>query len=154
MVILNVMATEEDRSLVDDLSYGECLRLLATGAVGRVAFTADALPQVLPVSYAMDGGAVVLRTTANGRLAIACTNAVVAFEVDNYGTAGTQGWYVVVVGRAQALESASDIIRAQALSFSAGPSGMDDQFIRIAPGVVTGKQLPASSECGVQSAAI
>lgn len=44
------------------LTVDECLRLLESRSVGRIAFVDDGDPQVLPVNYRVHEGAIVFRT--------------------------------------------------------------------------------------------
>ena len=53
----------EDRE-VEVLDEAECLRLLTTAAIGRVAFTEGALPAVQPVALPLLGDAEVLHAHA------------------------------------------------------------------------------------------
>ncbi|MDX6287113.1 MAG: hypothetical protein QOG53_2598 [Frankiales bacterium] len=123
------------------LTRSECEALLRSAVVGRVAFTDGALPQVLPVNYTMDGTAVVFRTTANGRLAACCRDAVVAFEVDEIDPSTQCGWSVLIVGDAIAVTEQSEVARARQLPFAPWADGERDHYIRIVPGIVTGLSL-------------
>ena len=123
------------------LDRAECDRLLATGTVGRVAFTDSALPQIIPVNFAMDGHSIVFRTTATGQLAAACRDAVVAFEVDDVDDQLQTGWSVLVVGDATAITDESEIVRARQLPFAPWAGGERDHYVRITPGIVTGRLL-------------
>ncbi|MFL6240269.1 MAG: pyridoxamine 5'-phosphate oxidase family protein [Actinomycetes bacterium] len=127
--------------LVDVLDRAECDRLLASAAVGRVSFTDGALPQILPVNYAVDGRSIVFRTTATGRLAACCHGSVVAFEVDNVDGDNRSGWSVLVVGDASAVTDESEVVRARQLPFAPWVGGQRDHYIRITPGIVSGRVL-------------
>ncbi|SNT60866.1 Pyridoxamine 5'-phosphate oxidase [Asanoa hainanensis] len=83
-----------------ELSRAECLRLLATGSVGRVVFTESALPAAHPVNYLLDGEEVVFRTGGGGKLAAATMRNVVAFQVDDIRAESASGWSVLGVGEA------------------------------------------------------
>jgi nitroimidazol reductase NimA-like FMN-containing flavoprotein (pyridoxamine 5'-phosphate oxidase superfamily) len=119
----------------------ECDRLLAAGSVGRIAFTDSALPQIIPVNYVMDGHSIVFRTAATGRLAACCREAVVAFEVDDVDSDVRTGSSVLVVGDATAVTEESEIVRLRQLAFAPWAGGERDHYIRIAPGIVTGRSL-------------
>ena len=58
---------------------------LDTASIGRVVFTDGGLPVVLPVTFVLDGDAVVFRTRAGSRLAGITSGSVLAFEVDDAG---------------------------------------------------------------------
>ncbi|MEV4538757.1 pyridoxamine 5'-phosphate oxidase family protein [Asanoa sp. NPDC049518] len=93
------MNSSAARSLAE-LSRAECLRLIATGSVGRVVFTDGALPAAHPVTYLLDGEEVVFRTGGGGKLAAATVRNVVAFQVDDLRVGARAGWSVLGVGEA------------------------------------------------------
>ena len=82
------------------LSRRDAVMLLTTAAVGRVVFTAAGLPAVVPVTFAVSGDAVVMRTTVGSRLAHAAGRGVLAFEADEVDRVARTAWSVVVVGTA------------------------------------------------------
>ena len=129
------------RPQAQELDAAECYRLLDSGSVGRLVATAGALPLVLPVNYCLDGHNVVFRTAPDGRLAAATRNVVVAFEVDSIDTATWTGWSVVVTGVASPLESPGDIVRAGQLGLVSWLGEDREHFVRIVPGLVTGRRL-------------
>jgi Pyridoxamine 5'-phosphate oxidase len=50
--------------VLEELSLTECLALLTSHRVGRVAVVVDGQPVILPVNYRTDDGTVVFRTDA------------------------------------------------------------------------------------------
>src|SRR5512140_1194456 len=50
-----------EMNIVGALSTEECVALLGTGGLGRLAFTERALPAVRPVAFTVEGGVLVLR---------------------------------------------------------------------------------------------
>ena len=82
------------------LDRAECLRLLGQGVIGRVVYTAGAMPAAQPVNYAMDGDEIIFRTEGGTKMELAVTNAVVAFEIDEIDVATRAGWSVLAVGEA------------------------------------------------------
>ena len=128
--------TTTDHALPVALTRTECEQRLHSASVGRVAFTEGALPQVLPVNFAMDGTAVVFRTTAKGRLAHCCRDAVVAFEVDDINEDAHTGRSVLIVGDAVAVTDESEVVRVRQLPFAPWAGGDRDHYIRITPGIV------------------
>jgi nitroimidazol reductase NimA-like FMN-containing flavoprotein (pyridoxamine 5'-phosphate oxidase superfamily) len=135
------MTLTKARGIPVPLDRDECDRLLKQMSVGRVAYTDAALPQIIPVNYAMDGKSIVFRTTARGRLAACCRDAIVAFEVDETDREARTGWSVLVVGDATAITDESEILRARQLPFAPWVDGQRDHYIRITPGIVTGRSL-------------
>jgi nitroimidazol reductase NimA-like FMN-containing flavoprotein (pyridoxamine 5'-phosphate oxidase superfamily) len=83
-----------------DLTREGCLRLLGTAAVGRIVFTEAAMPAVEPVTYVLDGEAVVFHVPPGGTLAAATHDAVVGFQVDSIDPTTRAGWSVLGIGKA------------------------------------------------------
>ncbi|WP_030167089.1 pyridoxamine 5'-phosphate oxidase family protein [Streptomyces sp. NRRL S-813] len=126
------------------LDRQECLRLLAKVPVGRVVYTRQALPAVLPINFSLDtDAAVVLRTSPASDLVRAIDGVVVAFEADEFDAATRSGWSVVITGRATVV---TDPAEHERLS-KAGPDSWMPQrkavFVRIESKMVTGRELGA-----------
>ncbi|MEU6478057.1 pyridoxamine 5'-phosphate oxidase family protein [Streptomyces sp. NPDC047017] len=125
-----------------ELGRQECLRLLATAPVGRVVYTRQALPAVLPVNFGLDDeGAVLLRTSAASELARAIDGAVVAFEADAVDAAARSGWSVVVTGAAAVVADPAQhrrLVQDGPRSWVSSPA---EVFLRIEPALVTGREL-------------
>ncbi|NGO41750.1 pyridoxamine 5'-phosphate oxidase family protein [Streptomyces sp. YC419] len=74
------------------LGRRECLCLLAKVPVGRVVYTRQALPAVLPVNFSLDEDtSVLLYTSADSDLVRAIDGVVVAFEADEFTAATRSG---------------------------------------------------------------
>lgn len=120
----------------------ECLRLMAEVPVGRVVYTRQALPAVLPVNFALAADAsVLLRTSAGSDLVRAVDGVVVAFEADSFDAESRSGWSVVVTGRATVV---TDPVEHERLMRTGPRSWMpieEDVFIRIEATMVTGREL-------------
>jgi hypothetical protein len=83
-----------------DLNRDDCLRLLGARVLGRVVFTASAMPAVQPVSYLLHGDEVVFRVADSDSLSTATHHAVVGFHVDDIDPITHVGWSVLGVGQA------------------------------------------------------
>jgi nitroimidazol reductase NimA-like FMN-containing flavoprotein (pyridoxamine 5'-phosphate oxidase superfamily) len=120
-----------------DLTVGECLRLLRTVPVGRMVFTEGALPAVHPVDYVMSGSDVVLRTGRGPKLDSAMRGDVVAFEADDIDPVTRTGWSVLVVGHASVVAGAAADLPLPL------PAGLDGEpfTIRIAGERITGRRV-------------
>ncbi|MFD0899177.1 pyridoxamine 5'-phosphate oxidase family protein [Actinomadura sediminis] len=124
------------------LSRAECLVLLRSAAVGRVVYTDQALPAILPVTYAMDGDqALIIRTAPGSKFDAALRGAIVAFEIDDVDTAARTGWSVTVVGPARAVTSEAEAHRLARLLPRPWVPGRRDAFIRITVRQVSGRRL-------------
>ena len=125
------------------LSRDECLRLMASVPVGRIIYTRQALPAVDLVNFTLDRGDIIIRTDRSGTLAGATRGAVVAFEADSLDPAGQGGWSVTVIGQSSQVTDADEISRLERMGLSSWTPGQQQNFIRISPGILTGRQLCA-----------
>src|ERR1700689_735865 len=134
-----------DRTITE-LDEAECLRLIARGGIGRIAYHSRFGPEVLPVNYQWHDGAVVFRTVAHSALhedlqtGIVGGDYQVAFEIDAIDVAGRQGWSVLIQGPAHHVSEA-ERESALAAGVEAWPGGERELFVRIVPSRVTGRQI-------------
>ncbi|GAA3518051.1 pyridoxamine 5'-phosphate oxidase family protein [Nocardioides daeguensis] len=90
------------------LSDDECWDLLRSRPVGRIAWSGDQGVSVVPVNFAVDGEAILLRTTPYSLMARDCAGQEVAFEVDEIDDEHRRGWSVLVRGRCEREERPSE----------------------------------------------
>ncbi|MEW2115716.1 pyridoxamine 5'-phosphate oxidase family protein [Streptomyces sp. NPDC005474] len=125
-----------------ELDRQECLDLLATVPVGRIVYTRQALPAVLPVTFSLDrDDAVLVRTSASSGLVGAIAGAVVAFEADAVDATAHSGWSVVVLGSAGLVTDPAEharLLRSGPRSWAPAPR---EVFVRITPELVTGREF-------------
>ena len=133
----------KDHSGLEIVPLTECLRLLASVPVGRIAFHADGEVVVLPVNHLVDGQDIVFRTASGSKLSAAEKADIVAFEADDYDAQTKSGWSVVVNGRAEILYENTETQRLDGLDLHPWPTAVDRPFwIRIRPTSVSGRQIP------------
>ncbi|MET8565116.1 pyridoxamine 5'-phosphate oxidase family protein [Streptomyces flaveolus] len=124
------------------LDRQECLRLLAKVPVGRIVYTRQALPAVLPVNFGLDtDSSVLVRTSATSDLVRAVDGVVVAFEADDFNTAEHSGWSVVVTGRATAVTDPAEHERLSRTGPLSWVVTQDWIFLRIEAEMVTGREI-------------
>jgi len=127
--------------LLQTLTAAECYDLLSPGGVGRVAFTTADGPVVLPGNYAMAGQTVIFRTAPDPLLA-GDLDGPAAFEVDRLDEALSQGWSVLVTGRAARVTSEADVRRLeQHTDIRPWAGGTRDVYVRIIPRKITGRRI-------------
>ena len=129
---------------LQELAPREALRLLATVAMGRVAFTARALPAILAVSHLVDGADVIIR--ADGRATITPASvsepqSIVAYQADLINPDSRSGWSVTVVGPARQVVSPREAARYREILRSWPAAGASDQVIAIRADLVTGFRI-------------
>jgi nitroimidazol reductase NimA-like FMN-containing flavoprotein (pyridoxamine 5'-phosphate oxidase superfamily) len=132
----------EQRSL-EAFPRHEAVALLASAPVGRVVFTVDALPAVVPVTFSVRDSAVVIRTSTGSRLARAADGGVLAFEADEVDEVTRSGWSVVVTGVA---ELVTDPVQQAAIRSTVEPfaPGDNEVYVRLPLTVVTGRRVTVS----------
>lgn len=137
------MAADDHERRFEELTKEECLRLLATQPVGRLAVWTGMHPVVFPVNYVLDGEAVVFRTDAGSKLDYAAGQPV-AFEVDHIDIERRSGWSVHVWGKASEISEAySRELRARVFALPLVPWGPGEKthWIRITPAGMTGRRI-------------
>lgn len=132
-----------DHAGLEILPLTECMRLLASVPVGRVAFHADGEVVVLPVNHVVDGKAIVFRTAAGSKLTAAEKADIVAFEADDYDPRTRAGWSVVISGQAVIVYEDAEIQRLRGLGLRPWPTAVERSFwVRIRPASVSGRRIP------------
>ena len=123
-----------------EMPASECLGLLGSVDVGRIAWAHDGAARILPVNHRVLNGQVVIRTGANSVLATQAVGTAVAFEVDNVDFWRLTGWSVVVNGICRAVDD--ERIRNQATeSLTTWVEGAKATVLTIDPTSITGRRL-------------
>jgi nitroimidazol reductase NimA-like FMN-containing flavoprotein (pyridoxamine 5'-phosphate oxidase superfamily) len=130
------------RSRSVELEQAECLELLESRTVGRVAYCEDGGPVVLPVNYVVHEGAVLLRTAPHTALGRHLQHGPAAFEVDEVDEYTQSGWSVLVRGHASPLDP-DDLPAEPGARPVPWAEGARPLFVRISPDTVTGRRLLA-----------
>ncbi len=141
------MTRSDDRQQgsIVELPEEECLALLDTTTVCRVAFVNNEGQQLVPVNFALIGGVIYFRTLPDGFLSgLARGHDDVAFGVDHHDVF-RHGWNVTVRGRAEAVEDRATINKVLShhrLQPWAG--GVRPLVIKIIPADVAGRRVAVS----------
>ena len=127
--------------VVTKLMPAECRRLIAAGGIGRIAFGTTAGPIVLPVNFAVLAGTIVVRT-GEGTVIDGHADEQVAFEVDHIDEALSQGWSVLVRGKAHRVAHPAEAQLIQR-DTDLRPWPGDDRniYVRIIPDTITGRRI-------------
>lgn len=131
-----------DRAGLRVLTRDECLALLATAELGRIAVSARALPVILPVRFAMDGDRIVIATHHGTTLEAATRDTVVAFETDGADGDSQCAWSVHVNGIASHVIDPATLDRLAALQLPSWSAGKPTQFVAITTDHVAGRWVP------------
>ena len=128
-----------------ELSEEECIALLQTTTVGRIAFVDDEGQQLVPVNFALLDGVIYFRTLPDGFLSTLATgHENVAFGVD-YHDVFQDGWNVTVRGSAVGVEDQPTIDQVLAhhrLRPWAG--GARPLIVKVTPRHIAGRRVSGS----------
>jgi nitroimidazol reductase NimA-like FMN-containing flavoprotein (pyridoxamine 5'-phosphate oxidase superfamily) len=129
-----------------NLPRSESMALLRSVPVGRVVFTARALPAITPVSFVVLGnGDVVIRSDVGSKLSAATRESVVAFQADSYNDGTHDGWSVVVTGRSRHVVSVEELVEIDGLQPVRPATQKRQDVIRITAEIVEGRRMAARS---------
>lgn len=110
--------------------------------MGRIVYTANAMPAITPVNYLVDGESILIRTASTNKLAAAGRHEIVAFEADQIDPERSAGWSVVVTGRASEVTDPAELGRIASLPLHSWVlDGTGGRYIRINTDVVTGRRV-------------
>ena len=134
-----------DPAGLEVLSETSCFALLATMPVGRVLYSDQALPVIVPVNFKLDGRDIVVRTARRSRLASKAAGQVVAFEVDQIDVATRSGWSVVLTGRFDLVEDAAELAHLESLGLESWVPTPTDRYLRMRPDIISGRLIPKAA---------
>ena len=107
-------AQTTDRSGLEVLDHDECMELLASVPIGRVAMIDSGEIAVLPVNHVVDGGRVCFRSAPGAKLDAGIMQHGATFEADDYDSGTGTGWSVLVKGRADLVTDPDELERLRA----------------------------------------
>ena len=128
-----------NRRVLEPLDEAECMRLLASGGLGRLVYNSRYGPTAVPTVYRVEDDSVVLGTwdpalfDEDLRTGIAHAEYQVAVEADQLDLEAREGWIVLVRGAAHHLDSEAE--RAAVIGAGLEPwiDGVPAHFIRVSP---------------------
>jgi nitroimidazol reductase NimA-like FMN-containing flavoprotein (pyridoxamine 5'-phosphate oxidase superfamily) len=126
---------------IEPLELDECIGLLRSSTIGRIAVLVDGLPVILPVNHLLVERAgvhlVFLRTRSGSTIDRA--PAAVAFQIDGFDQHHREGWSVLVRGHLDHADDTAD--RDPAFESWVGER---DRAVVIVPTEISGRRLHAS----------
>jgi uncharacterized protein len=129
---------------IEVLERDECMRLLRTHEVGRLAVVVGGFPAIFPVNYVVDEDSVVFRTDTGTKLDGVTRGGSVVFEVDHLDSAARSGWSVILSGRAQEITKFDNpAVRERASLLALYPWSQHDKphLVAISATTVTGRRV-------------
>ena len=128
------------RQQVEVLSRRQCEQYLEDGGVGRLVFLAAQGPVALPVNFRLIDGGIVFHVGSTSSLAVPAGSSV-SFEVDRIDEAMSEGWSVLVTGRARRVDDPAERERLAGHEVPAGAWGEHEMIIRIDLDAVSGRAI-------------
>ncbi|MFV0494886.1 pyridoxamine 5'-phosphate oxidase family protein [Mycobacterium sp.] len=126
------------------LSPRESWDLLGTAALGRLVTNFSGEPEIFPINYVLQGEAILFRTAEGTKLFTAVASNTVLFEADHH--TATEGWSVIVRGRAQLLTSHAEIQQADAAGLYPWVATRKTNYVRVTATNITGRRFAFGEE--------
>jgi uncharacterized protein len=127
------------------LSADECWHLLASMALGRLVTCVGGHPEIFPVNFVVQRRTVLFRTAEFAtKLFTVVMNNRVAFETDDHNV--SEGWSVIVKGRAQVLNSRTEIQEAERAQLLPWTATLKRRYVRVIPSEISGRRFRFGSE--------
>jgi nitroimidazol reductase NimA-like FMN-containing flavoprotein (pyridoxamine 5'-phosphate oxidase superfamily) len=103
--------------------------------------TVRGLPDIFPINYVVDHGAVVFRTAEGTKLSAVAGNPAVAFEVDGWEGERREAWSVVVAGRGRRVQDTDELIDSMQLPLYPWHAGRKECLVRIVVDRISGRRF-------------
>ncbi|MCH9710983.1 MAG: pyridoxamine 5'-phosphate oxidase family protein [Actinomycetia bacterium] len=126
------------------LPESECWQLLSGAPLGRLVTSADGMPEIFPVNFAVQRRTVLFRTAEGTKLVSSAINTQVLFEADDYGE--SEGWSVIVKGMARSLHTEEEIADAESAQLLPWTGTVKEHYVRIRPTRISGRRFRFSRE--------
>ncbi len=135
-------AQMRDRSGMEILDHEECMELLATVPVGRVAMIDGGEIAVLPVNHVVHEGRVCFRSAPGAKLDAGIMQHVATFQADHYDERNGTGWSVLIKGRADLVTDADELeqLRASGVRPWSNPT-FRTNWVAMQANSVTGRRI-------------
>jgi hypothetical protein len=92
------MAKGQETNKLTEINWHECLDLLRSERVGRLAVIVDGRPDIFPVNFSLDASDSIIVRTGVGTKLSAAVDHHVSFEVDHFAPEQHAGWSIVIHG--------------------------------------------------------
>jgi transcriptional regulator with XRE-family HTH domain len=125
--------------LLETLTEEQCDTHLAVGGIGRVVYLSARGPVALPVNFEFTEGQIIFST--DSAKAATLENELVGFEVDRVDDAMSEGWSVLVTGRARCIDDPDELARLESLDLEAWAGGDRHSLVAIKPDDLTGRVI-------------
>jgi nitroimidazol reductase NimA-like FMN-containing flavoprotein (pyridoxamine 5'-phosphate oxidase superfamily) len=127
-----------DRQGLGVLTETQCLALLDSTRLGRIALTDRAMPIILPVGFARLDNDLIFRVGQGALSRAARMGQVVCFEVDWTDDRFENAWSVAAIGQLSTLDQPARLRRAQGLDLIPW-SSQCDEYVQLTPQLISGR---------------
>jgi uncharacterized protein len=130
-----------------ELDHAECIQLLTTGHLGRVAVNVPGWPPLIrPVNYVFDisSQSVVFRSARGSKLHALAHTQRAAFEVDGEDPGSASGWSVIVIGPVEEIASGADIAHLDRTRLRPWLTDEGAHWMRIRATAISGRRIGPS----------
>jgi transcriptional regulator with XRE-family HTH domain len=132
-------------ALLETMTAAECKQHLADGGIGRFLYVEQGRgPVAIPVNFRMDGDDVVFRAGSGGSISAGLHERRVSFDVDHLDDALSEGWSVLITGKAQIITDPAELARAKALDVEPWAGGDRPIYVRLTGSQITGRRIRAA----------
>ena len=124
------------------IDEADCIELMSSTPIGRIGFTVDGHPMVVPVNFAWHDDGIVFRTLEGQKLDAAAEGQTVCFQIDSWSREDRSGWSIVVVGRAREVTNFAE--REELEGIGLVPWTRErwrPMWVRIEPDTISGRLL-------------
>ncbi|CAM3113139.1 pyridoxamine 5'-phosphate oxidase [Mycobacterium intermedium] len=121
------------------LSEDESWSLLSTVSLGRLVTVRGTRAEIFPINFATQRRTLIFRTAQGTKLYNAVMGEGVAFEADDH--TDTEGWSVIVHGRAHLLTSNDDVLDAEETELQPWPATWKPHYVRVIPTEISGRRF-------------
>ena len=133
------------RGTIGEVSPELCWVAIESNDLGRLAvIRPEGDVDIFPINYAVDGTKIYFRTAPGSKYDALTAQSPVALEIDGFDD--DEAYSVVVKGRAERLESPSEIDAADALRLTPWIPTPKLRWVRIRPTEVTGRVFARGTE--------
>jgi nitroimidazol reductase NimA-like FMN-containing flavoprotein (pyridoxamine 5'-phosphate oxidase superfamily) len=142
MPTLGVVPFIDESSGLEVIALAECVALLESTEIGRIAVSTAAGPRIYPINYHWDGEAIVFRVAPDSTVA-SSEGTSCAFEVDGSDLRRRRGWSVIALGEPTVVdpdESPKTLERLERLALYPWVPGTKDLWLRLIPAPLTGRR--------------
>jgi nitroimidazol reductase NimA-like FMN-containing flavoprotein (pyridoxamine 5'-phosphate oxidase superfamily) len=139
----------------ETLTRAQCLDLLRTDGIARIAYSQRAMPAIVTVDYAVIDEGLVLRLAEGAPELASLRDAVVAFQADQGSPLDEHSWSVSCVGKARLIEDPGEALATAAAHDWPRTGATRPAFLRMDPDLLQGRifqQLPMAGTHAVTAA--